>query len=61
MKKNFEEPKSINEQKYCVIKRNSHDLFNASPTNAKRWKRVIDFTEIQNGGVDIKELIKNFR
>lgn len=42
---------------FIVFKR-SKPLFRISPLEEGLWQEVIDFTEIQKGGIDLKDLLK---
>ena len=41
-----------------IVFRKSKPLFKISPIEEDPWEEVIDFTKIQKGGVDIKDLLK---
>lgn len=41
-----------------VVFKKSQPLFKISPIEEGPWEEVIDFTKIQKGGVDIKELLQ---
>lgn len=42
---------------FFVFKK-SQSIFKISPIEEENWQKVIDFTEIKKGGVDIKDLLK---
>lgn len=42
---------------FIVFKR-SRPLFKITPVEEGPWEEVIDFTKLQQGGVDIKALLK---
>lgn len=44
-------------QSFIVFKR-SNPLFKICPLNEGVWEEVIDFTEIEKGGVEIGKLLK---
>jgi len=41
-----------------VVYRKAEPLFRIAPLNEGDWEEVIDFTKIQKGGVNIKELLQ---
>ena len=41
-----------------IVFRKSKPLFKISPIEEDLWQEIIDFTKIQKGGVDIKDLLK---
>lgn len=41
-----------------IVFKKSQPLFKIVPLDEGRWEEVIDFTEIQRGGVDIEDLLK---
>ena len=41
-----------------IIFKRSKTLFRISPVDGSLWEKVIDFTRIKKGGVDVKELLK---
>lgn len=44
-------------QSFIVFKR-SKPLFKVTPIEEGIWEEVIDFTQIERGGVEIKKLLK---
>ena len=42
---------------FIVFKR-SKPLFRISPVEEGLWQEVIDFTQIQKGGIDLKDMLK---
>jgi len=46
-----------NGESFVVFKR-SKPLFKIVPVEDEKWEEVVDFTKIQKGGVDIKEVLK---
>jgi antitoxin (DNA-binding transcriptional repressor) of toxin-antitoxin stability system len=49
----------VQKGKSFIIVRRSMPIFKLSPPNedSELWERVIDFTKIRKGGVEIKELL----
>ncbi len=41
-----------------IVFKKSQPIFKISPIEEENWQKVIDFTEIKKGGVDIKDLLK---
>ena len=41
-----------------IIMRKNEALFKIAPLNEGKWEEVIDFTQLQKGGVDIDDLLK---
>jgi len=50
--------KKIQKGSSFIVFRKSKPLFKISPIEEDLWQEVIDFTKIQKGGVDIKDLLQ---
>ena len=50
----------VQKGKSFIIIRRSRPIFKLSPPdeNSELWERVIDFTKIRKGGVEIQEILK---
>jgi len=46
--------------KFVVLKRGK-PVFEISPVGPNIWEKVIDFTEIKKGGINIKELLRRLK
>ena len=50
--------KRVRDGESFIVSRRSEPLFKISPVNEGAWEEIIDFTKIQKGGVNIKDLLK---
>lgn len=50
--------KEIGKGESFVVMRRSKPLFMLTPVDSEGWETVIDFTKLQKGGVDVRDLLK---